>query len=1116
MIRRHVRGFIARRLSSEEYLGLHLTVGLLVCLVLVGAFGFLAHAVVGERALTEFDTRIGLQLAAHRQAAPRLRQTFIVFTEIGSPEAMVCLTVLVALALLIRRRRVLALVWLLALISTAVLNLALKSVVARDRPPFRDPIIDEPTHSFPSGHSMGAVVAFGLLAYFLLLALSDRREKVLVVVVAVLLTLAIGFSRIYLGAHYFSDVVGGYTVGGAWLSVCISAIEVARRRARIHKRLAARTHAKAEAAVDPPASGPPLPGTPGRGAGGEGQRPETVGSQNPLTPDPSPRSTGERGAERESLRSDLFPAPPEITPMPSRLCLTIASSLVLLLAPAGHGGAPQTDSPDPRLPKNAVARLGTLRFRHPGPVSALAYSRDGRLIATACNDRLIRLWDAASGTAVRVLKGHEAEVRCLAFSPDGKTLASGGGDKAVRLWDVNTGTERRRFLNHADWVEAIAFSPDGKVLASGSCDASLLLWDLVADKPAHRLTQPGGIKAIAFSPDSKTVAAGGSDETLILWDVATGTAVRRILGRWVASLAFSPDGTTLAVGPYHTNVALYEVASGKELHQLAGHQPVRRRGAAILGVAFSPDGKTLASAGTDGTLRLWDPALGKETRKIEGHGQPITCLAFAPDGKTLAAGDFGHAVALWDSITGKERDPLPGHHGAIVTLAVAPDGKLLATGSPDGTVILWDATGKQRRTVTPGAAVGSVTFSADGKRLAIGTSDGLVRLWDADGSRELFRLEGHRGSVSALCFTTSGDLLSGSQDHTLRLWDLEKKKEVRQLGRLGGPVVALALTGDGRTVACAGGDNVLRLFDLGSGEEVRSFGGQSGGVTALAMSPDGRTLITGGRDRTARLWEVSTGKERLVLKGHGGWVEAVALSPDGRVLATGASDGVVRLWGLAGGKSIAEWNGHRAAVKSLAFSPKADLLISGAADTTALLWDAAALLRGAKFHPAALKPEQLDACWTDLAADDAERAFRAINTLFRSGDQAVALLKKNLQPVTGDSVAKLIARLDDDDFATREKARGELARLGNHVEPALRRALADNPSAEVQRRLGDLLKALAERRLEPEVARGLRGVEVLERIGSADAREVLRGLAKGVPEAELTVEAKAALERLGK
>jgi undecaprenyl-diphosphatase len=245
MIRRRVRGFIARRLSPEEYLGLHLTVGLLVCLFLVGVFGFLGEAVVGEQALTDIDRGIGLKLQAERQASPRVRRVFIVLTEMGSSEALTGMAVLVALALLMRRRRLLAVVWLIAMIGTAVLNQGLKAAFERPRPDFPDAAIAEHSNSFPSGHSMGAVVAFGLLAYFLLPALSDRREKVALVLVTAALALAIGFSRIYLGAHYFSDVVGGLAVGGAWLSVCISSIEVAHRRARHHKR-------KAETPSQPP------------------------------------------------------------------------------------------------------------------------------------------------------------------------------------------------------------------------------------------------------------------------------------------------------------------------------------------------------------------------------------------------------------------------------------------------------------------------------------------------------------------------------------------------------------------------------------------------------------------------------------------------------------------------------------------------------------------------------------------------------------------------------------------------------------------------------------------------------------------------------------------------
>jgi membrane-associated phospholipid phosphatase len=249
MVRRRVGAFVARRLSSEEYLGLHLTIGLLICLLLLSAFAAIAHNVIVERELTEFDTRFGRDLEEHRLASPAVRDTFVVITQFGSVIGILSLAILVALVLMIRRRKLVAVVWLLALVVTGLLNFGLKTAIGRDRPPFRDPAIHETNESFPSGHSMGSIVTYGLLAYLLFLTVKGRVARAALVIVALLIVLAIGFSRIYLGAHYASDVVGGFAVGGAWLAACISGIETARRRAH-HKHH--RHHLRASGGCEPP------------------------------------------------------------------------------------------------------------------------------------------------------------------------------------------------------------------------------------------------------------------------------------------------------------------------------------------------------------------------------------------------------------------------------------------------------------------------------------------------------------------------------------------------------------------------------------------------------------------------------------------------------------------------------------------------------------------------------------------------------------------------------------------------------------------------------------------------------------------------------------------------
>lgn len=240
MVVRHVRGFVSRRLSREEYLGLHLTIGLFLSLVLLAVFVLIARNVTGHERLIQFDDEVGREVSAYRAEAPIVRHCFLTITWLGSVEVMAALALLGSLVLLLRHHWIQAFIWIIGAAGGGLLDMALKQFFERERPPapLRDVAISETTRSFPSGHSMGSLIGYGLLAYFLVLKLPRHWQRVAVAGLLALLVLAIGFSRIFMGAHYFSDVLGGFAVGGFWLGVCISAMETLRRRKRALSRAA--------------------------------------------------------------------------------------------------------------------------------------------------------------------------------------------------------------------------------------------------------------------------------------------------------------------------------------------------------------------------------------------------------------------------------------------------------------------------------------------------------------------------------------------------------------------------------------------------------------------------------------------------------------------------------------------------------------------------------------------------------------------------------------------------------------------------------------------------------------------------------------------------------------
>src|SRR5262249_25544777 len=349
---------------------------------------------------------------------------------------------------------------------------------------------------------------------------------------------------------------------------------------------------------------------------------------------------------------------------------------------------------------------------------------------------------------------------------------------------------------------------------------------------------------------------------------------------------------------------------------------------------------------------------------------------------------------------------------------------------------------------------------------------------------------------------------AGARNITLRLVDTATGKERCKLPPYPEAVAALAFSPGSDILAVGAEDHTVRLVDATTGDELRQIQ-LSEAVTALAVSPEGKTLAT--MHHTVRLWETATGKERAQRLPQEPWGE-MAFSPDGRVLLVGDEEGTLRLYLAATGKELGRLRGHRSGITCLAFSPDGKTLASGSHDTTALLWDVSDLLDRKGEPSGELGTRQLDALWTDLAGDDAARAYQAIQELAAAPRQAVPFLNGRLRPVAAaepKQLAALLADLDSADFAVREKATAQLEQLGEGAEPELRRALEGNPSLEVRRRVASVLQKLRKESLGRERLRELRALEVLEQIGGTEVRQLLRRLAEGLPEARLTQQARA-------
>lgn len=619
-----------------------------------------------------------------------------------------------------------------------------------------------------------------------------------------------------------------------------------------------------------------------------------------------------------------------------------------------------------------------------GRLEALVASPDGRWLAGGGEGGDLRLYPLDERLSTIRLRGHTNSVVTICFSPDSKVLASAGNDHMLKMWNVDTGGIWRTFTLPSS-ILSLAYNLDGTILASGEANGDVRFWhaesgELLAKIHGH--TEP--VMQIAFYPDSTLLASCGFDGYVRIWrtdsllnearnrskvECAGVNELSAIHGpvpvpiRTMRAddqlpfrvLGISHDGRYLAAGTVGGKIMMCETECEKSWRALGSHDD------AVLSLVFHPRQPILATCGDDAAIRLWNANSGECIEILEEHDQPVWSAVFSPDGSTLASASADGTIRRWQFAENRQMIPLQTLFGTIVgieTLAWSPDGCWIATGDRKGTLRVWAVdkpvphcvhiihghtaihslrfspdscflatagidpqnglriwdvkTGRQCAAIFgKSMQSGKVAYAPNGNILTIGGRSGNIELWDVsqlEDIRLVRSLHGHPSNINALIFNpmTARLLASCGRDMTVRLWDADSGDELAGLPSYGNNI-AVQFDPTGRYLVIEDQHNTIALWDLvdlSQPAHVLTFEGHVDSPLSMAFHPDGSRLVSGGLDRTVRLWDTETGRMIKTIGHHDGYVTSVAFSPDGEFVASAGKDDVVRIWHVESGERL--------------------------------------------------------------------------------------------------------------------------------------------------------------------------------------------------------------------
>lgn len=594
---------------------------------------------------------------------------------------------------------------------------------------------------------------------------------------------------------------------------------------------------------------------------------------------------------------------------------------------------------------------------HSDSVLAVAFSPDGKRLASAGKDLAVKVWNVANRHETISLKGLTKPITAVAFGPQNQQLAACSESGTAIIWNLEQGKEICRLNGHQGPIRSIRFDPKKPRVLTASDDRTAKVWDaktgqLLFNLDRHELQTRDAV----FSPDGKkiaTVSLGWGD--VHLWDAANGLHIRTLkkpgLER-VESACFTPDGRYLLVGERVGLIRVWDVESGALFKTYHGH--VTR----VTDIQFSPDGSWFISAGrrVDVTVREFPSGRILSDLKVKG----VQAISLNPTEKLVATGSSNHKVTVWP--VGKPalqtaNTILTEHTETVNDVAISPDRKTFATGSWDNTVRIWDRGTTQsiaKLKPEPEGNCYAVAFSPDGTRLVSGYSTGMIHIYNPRSRQEVIAIKAvesdpaRRRDIYHVTFSPDSKYFAtASYDNKISIWQTADGKNVRTLkftanirNGQASHVRAATFSPDGNWLVAAGSTGTIQIWDTKLWRTEHPLRHHKWTVHALAFSPDGKYLASASEDQTIVIWDFIGRKVKHVCRGHLDTVYDVVFSPDSARVITASGDKSIKFWSVFSGQEVMALTDHDHRIRGIAIDPEGEFLITTSRDKTVRIWDA--------------------------------------------------------------------------------------------------------------------------------------------------------------------------------